>query len=401
MRPTVPLIRRLDADDLAGAYELSRLAFGSPPSSTPPSRDPRPGVTGYGAFDPEGRLVGKAVDLHHEQWWTGRRVAAADVAGVAVLPEARGRGVALALLRDLLAGARERGAAISALYPTVTGPYRRAGWEVAGALRAVDLPAVSLPRHRPAPGLTVRPGGPADLDATTDLYQRLARHRRGLLTRRGGVFDWHRPPTALPDGVDGLTLVERDGRLVGYASWQRGRGYDKHAVLTVRDALAETAEAARELVGVLASWQSVTPTIRLWPLAHDAVAAQLPLEQARLHEERLWMHRPVDVVRAVTDRGWPAHVRGQVDFALADELAPWNSGTWRLEVDGGGAELHRLPDDAPAPKLSVRGFALLYTGAADGPAVAEAGLLHCPAGTDPDGLDLLAAGGRADLLDYF
>ncbi|WP_239313899.1 GNAT family N-acetyltransferase [Plantactinospora mayteni] len=400
MRPTSTLIRQLEPDDLAAADELGRLAFGSAPSTAPPPREPRPGHTGYGAFDPDGRLVGKAVDLHHEQWWAGRRVPAADVAGVAVLPEARGRGVALALLRELLAGARDRGAAISALYPTVTGPYRRAGWEVAGALRAVDLPTVALPRHRPAAGLTVRPGGPADLDATTDLYERIARHRCGLLTRRGAAFDPDQPPTALPDGVDGLTLVEQDGRLVGYASWQRGRGYDQDAVLTVEEALASTPEAARELIGVLASWQSVTPTIRLWPLGSDAVAAHLPLEQARQHEQRLWMHRPVDVVRAVRSRGWPAHVRGKVDFALTDELAPWNSGSWRLEVDGGTAELHRIPHE-PATHLSVRGFALLYTGAANGHAVAEAGLLHCPAGSDPGALDLLGAGHRAELLDYF
>ncbi|WP_234359039.1 enhanced intracellular survival protein Eis [Plantactinospora sp. BC1] len=399
MHPTT-VIRRLEADDLAAAGELGRLAFGGGPPTAPPPRDPPPGRTGYGAFDPDGRFVGKAVDLHHEQWWAGRRVPAADVAGVAVLPEARGRGVALALLRELLRGARERGAAISALYPTVTGPYRRAGWEVTGALRAVDLPTVALPRHRPAAGLTVRPGGPADLDAATDLYERIARHRCGLLTRRGGAFHRDGAPTALPDGVDGLTLVEQDGRLVGYASWQRGRGYDRQAVLTVEEVLATTPEAARELVGVLASWQSVTPTVRLWPLGSDAIAAELPLEQAREHEQRIWMHRPVDVVRAVRGRGWPAHVRGRVDFAVTDEIAPWNTGAWRLEVDGGDAELHRITDE-PAARLSVRGFALLYTGAADGYAVAEAGLLHCPAGTDPGALDLLGAGPRAELLDYF
>ncbi|MFY1672126.1 GNAT family N-acetyltransferase [Plantactinospora sp. WMMB334] len=394
-------IRPIRADDLAEAGELGRLAFGGAPSDAPPPRQPRPGTTGYGAFDPAGRLVGKAIDLHHEQWWAGRRVPAADVGGVAVLPEARGRGVALALLRELLRGARERGAAISALYPTVVAPYRRAGWEVAGALRAVDLPTVALPRHRPAPGLTVRPGGPADLDAALDLYESIVRHRCGPLTRRGGVFAPDEPPTALPDGVDGLTLVEQEGRLTGYASWQRGRGYDHTSVLTVHDVLAGTPEAARELVGVLAGWQSVAPTVRLWALGPGAVAAQLPLAQARQHEQRIWMHRPVDVVRAVTARGWPAQLRGGVEFTLTDEIAPWNAGTWRLEVEGGAAGLHRLPDNPSAPQLSVRGFALLYTGAAGSYAVAEAGLLHCPAGTDPSGLDLLAAGPPASLLDYF
>ena len=112
------------------------------------------------------------------------------------------------------------------------------------------------------------------------------------------------------------------------------------------------------------------------------------------------MHRPVDVVRAVESRGWPDQVRGRVDFALEDAAAPWNAGLWRLEVGDGAAALRRISDE-PALSLSVRGFALLYTGAAGASAVAEAGLPRCPAGVDPSALDLLAAGPRAELLDYF
>lgn len=391
-------VRPLEVGELEAAWQLGRLAFGSAPTPAPTALTPLAGLTRYGAFDSAGQLLGKAVDLHHEQWWAGRRVTAADVAGVAVAAEARGRGVARALLRTLLAEARERGAAISALYPTVTGPYRSCGWEVAGAQRAVELPTVALPAHRPAPELTVRAGRAADLPAVAALYERVARHRCGLLTRED-VYD-PEPSTGLPDGLDGLTLVEQDGRLVGYAAWARGRGYDRHAILTVEDVFATTAAAARELVGFLAGWRSVTPTVRLWPLAHDAVAAQLPLEQVRVHEERIWMHRPVDVARAVADRGWRTGVRGRVDFALTDADAPWNSGFWRLEVDNGEARLHRIPDE-PDLSLDVRGFALLYTGAADAYAVAEAGLLRAGGGADPRPLDLLGSGPRAEAIDYF
>src|SRR5437868_1367381 len=112
-----------DEGDLRQAWALGRLAFGYGPAEAPPAwRAPRAGVTRYGAFDASGRLVGKANDLHHEQWWQGRRLAAADIGGVAVLPEARGRGVARAVLSTLLREARERGAAVSSLYPTVAAP---------------------------------------------------------------------------------------------------------------------------------------------------------------------------------------------------------------------------------------------------------------------------------------
>ncbi|MFC4017421.1 enhanced intracellular survival protein Eis [Micromonospora sp. GCM10011542] len=388
-------VRELTADDLTPAWDLGRLAFGSDPQPPPHANRVVPGMARYGAFDDTGRLVGKAVDLHHEQWWSGRAVPAADVAGVAVAPEARGRGVARALLTALLRGAHERGAAVSALYPTVSAPYRACGWEAAGVLRTVDLATAALPRHRPDPRLTVRAGTPADLPAVTALYERVARHRNGMLTRRGSLFDFYAADGGLPE--DGLTLVEAAGDLVGYASWTRGRGYGADSVLTVPDALAVTAEAARELVGVLGSWASVAPTLRLCPLDGDAVGVHLPLEAVREHERDLWMHRPVDVARAVSARGWPAHTRGSVDFTLTDPLAEWNTGTWRLTVSDGAAELTRITGEA-ALRLSVRGFALLYSGAASARSVAQAGLLH---GDRVDALDLLGAGGPAHLLDYF
>ncbi|MET8259299.1 GNAT family N-acetyltransferase [Micromonospora sp. NPDC005205] len=394
--PATVHVRELTADDLDAAWELGRFAFGSDPQRPAPAPAPVPGLTRWGAFDDSGRLVGKAVDLHHDQWWSGRAVSAADVAGVAVAPEARGHGVARALLSALLRGARDRQAAISALYPTVAAPYRACGWEAAGVLRTVDLATAALPRHRPASHLTVRAGTPADLPAVDALYERVTRHRNGMLTRRGELFD--AAERGLPG--DGVTLVEADGELVGYATWQRGRGYGADSVLTVDEALAVTPEAARELVGVLGSWASVAPTLRLCPLDGDAVSTLLALESARDHERDLWMHRPVDVARAVSARGWPAHARGVVDFTLTDPLAEWNTGTWRLTVADGDAELTRVGGEADL-RLDVRGFALLYAGAAQARSVAQAGLLHHSPGVDPGALDLLACGGPAQLLDYF
>lgn len=393
-------VRKLADDDLDAAWQLGRFAFGASPEPPPYALKQIPGMVRYGAFDAAGRLVGKAADLHHEQWWSGRRVVAADVGGVAVLPEARGGGVARALLTELLRGARERGAAVSTLYPTISAPYRSCGWEVTGTLRTVELATATLPRHRPADGLSVRPAVPADRPAVTALYERVVRHRRGPLTRQGVLFDHFEPADALPYGVDGLTLVERDGELLGYAAWNRGRGYDSTAVLTVEEVLTVRPDAARTLLGVLASWCSVAPTLRMTLLPGDAVAAQLPLEGLREQRQQPWMHRPVDVVRAVRDRGWPAHARGQVDFVLEDPVAPWNAGSWRLEVADGSAQLEPASTQQGLT-LSARGFALLYAGAARADDVVQAGLLRCAAGHDPAALDLLGASGPMDLLDYF
>ncbi|NLU78658.1 GNAT family N-acetyltransferase [Micromonospora sp. HNM0581] len=388
----MPDVRELTPDDLNDAWQLGRLAFGSDPQPPPP---PNPtGRTAYGAFDSTGKLIGKAVDLHDEQWWSGHAVPAADVAGVAVAPEARGTGVGRALLSTLLRHAHDRGAAVSALFPTTAAPYRACGWEITGQRRTLDLPTATLPRHRPDPRLTVRAGTPGDLPATAELYRHVAHHRNGLLTRT------HRRFTATDElPYDGLTLVEHDDQLVGYAGWDRGRGYGPDAVLTVEDILATTADATQALVGVLASWCSVTPTLRVTPLPGDTVSTHLPLERAREHERDTWMHRPVDIVRAVQARGWPTHTHGQVTFTLTDDLADWNTGTWQLTVADGHADLHRTTNDTDL-HLTVRGFARLYTGTATARTLAETGLLHHTT-PDPSALDLLAAGPTAHLIDYF
>jgi predicted acetyltransferase len=391
-----PTVRPLTVEELPGAWELGRLAFGGPAEAPAPALREVPGVVRFGAFDDAGRLVGKITELPHEHWWGGRRVPAAGVSGVAVRPESRGGGVARTMLGALLAHARERGAAVSTLHPTVTDVYRGCGWEVAGALSAVELDTAGLPRSVPD-GVELRPGGPADLPQVTDLYEQVARVHDGLLTRRGGFFD---EPTEepLPRDVDAVTLAAVDGELSGALLFGRGRGYGPDAHLDVATLLARDAQTARALVGVLAGWRTVTRTVRLPLLAGDAVSAVLPLERSPHRSGSVWMHRPVDVVRAVQARGWPAHVRGRVSFRLHDALAPWNAGNWQLTVADGAGTLVRA-DAEPDLQLDVRGFAVLYCGVSTGRAAAQSGLAGGNA--DPAALDLLAGGSRAQLLDYF
>ncbi|WP_100499411.1 GNAT family N-acetyltransferase [Geodermatophilus chilensis] len=389
-------VRPLADEELPAAWELGRVAFGGPATAPEWALRPLPGLLRLGAFDERGRLVGKATDTGHEQWWGGRRLATADVGGVSVLPEHRGGGVARALLTDLLARGRERGAAVSALVPTVSAAYRRLGWEVVGALQRAELDTAALPSD-PAPGVRVRPGEPADLAVVDTLYETLARPRAGLLTRRGGLFDLPHQGR-WPGGVDGVTVAEQDGVPTGVLVYERGTGYGPEARLTVHQALAVTAEAARALVGVLAGWRTVTRTVRLPLLAGDAVAGVLPLERSPEGPGAVFMHRPVDVVRAVADRGWPGHVRGRVAFTLLDPVVAPNTGPWELELADGAGELRR-PDREPALLLDVRGFAQLYCGVTTGRAAALAGLVSGPG--DPAALDLLASGPPAQLLDYF
>jgi predicted acetyltransferase len=390
------MVREMAAEELADAFELGAVTFGqtrpSPPTETP---ELRPDLTHYGAFDAGGRLLGKLNELHHEQWWSGRRIAAADIAGVAVRPEARGRGIARALLRHLLEQARERGAVVSALFPTVSAVYRSAGWTMAGTRRAFDIPTALLTDRDLAEHLTVRPADPPELTVVDDLYERIATSRNGLLARAGPLFA--RESNTFPGGIAGLTVVEDPTGPVAAATWGRESGYQADAILRVDDFLATSTDAARALLGVLASWRPVAPTARFNGVPSGIAPRVLPLEASRPHRTDWWMFRLIDAPALITNQVWPDRVRVNAAFTLVDELATWHAGTWRLEIADGRASMEPSASDS-APALHIEGLGALICGTASPALLVESGLGD--EGLDDD-LSLLAAVPRPELLHYF
>ena len=128
------LIRAIRAgDDLDAQVDLAERSFG------PADRDRRRQLLAdwagegrtLGAFDRH-RLAGAAMFHDMRQWWCGRAVPMAGVAGVKVAPEDRGRGIARRLMAALLAEVAARGYPLSVLYPATVPLYRSLGWELAG-----------------------------------------------------------------------------------------------------------------------------------------------------------------------------------------------------------------------------------------------------------------------------
>jgi hypothetical protein len=111
------------------------------------------------------------------------------------------------------------------------------------------------------------------------------------------------------------------------------------------------------------------------------------------------MHRPVDIAGAVEGRTWPVGAKGRAVFGMDDRLAPWNSGTWAVEVDGGKAELRRTTDETSV-RLSVNGFAALYCGLTTVAALRGAGHVAGPY-DDAAALDVLGTSSPPRLLDNF
>ena len=287
---------------------------------------------------------------------------------------------------------------IATLFRTTPALYRRLGCEDVGSLTWTAVPAASLAAlERPA-DVTLRPAEPQDVPAVLEAYRTVARAGNGLLERSGPLFD-NSPETVLA-GQDGLSVaIGPDGGVDGYASWNRQPGYDAGGRIEVRDLTGLTAPATTALLSMLASWAPVAPTIALRLPDPDPAPLIAAFTGARVESRDPWMLRVLDAPGAVAARGWPSHVSGSVDIALDDDVCPWNSGAHRLVLDGGDGRLE--PGGFGTVRLTVRGLAVLYAGAA-GPAVLRhAGML---AGGYPDSdafLEAATAGPPPALLDYF
>lgn len=390
-------LRRLGVEDLPAAWEMSRLAFGG--ENQPPAAwlTDRPGRQTWGAFDGAGRLVAKATDREQGHWFGGRLVPASGIAGVAVVPELRGAGLARQVLTRLLHSARERGAAISTLFRTTPVPYRRLGWEQVGSLSWTALPAASLAALRKPEQMTLRPARAADVPAVLEVYRSLARSGNGLMERSAPLFDTS--AEAVIAGHDGFTLaVGPEGHVDGYASWDRGPGYDSSGRLSVPDLIGLTAPATTALLAMLASWASVTPTLHLRLPEADPVRLQAAMTGARIESDNPWMIRLLDAPAAVAARGWPSHLDGSVDIVVLDDECPWNAGPHRLTVSCGSGRLE--PGGRGNVRFTSRGIAAWYSGAGGSAVLRRAGLLD---GDDSrDGfLESLTGGPAPALLDYF
>lgn len=395
-------VRPLGPDDAKSSWDLGSLAFGYHEHTMPDSYGADvPGRSILGVFDDSGRLVAKAVDREQGQWFGGRVVPTSGVAGVATAAELRGRGLGRLVLTSLLAAARERGAVISTLFDTTPLPYRALGWEEVGALTYWTVQTRALAEIRGDRAITLRPATEDDIPAVQEIYRQVARAGTGLMERSGPTF--RATPAQLLADYHGFTVaLDGTGTIVGYASWDRGPGYDASGKLTVDDLIGLTPEATRTLLAMFGGWASVAPTTVLRLAAADPVWSVLARVDAKVATAQPWMLRVVDAAGAVAARGWPRHLSGVAEIELVDDVCPWQQGRYRLVLSGGGGRLEPAGDPADAvARFTSRGLAAWYAGAATPEQLRRAGFLS---GGDADTDELLrtaTAGPAPTLHDYF
>jgi predicted acetyltransferase len=303
-------------------------------------------------------VVGTARFLDMIQWWHGRAVPMAGVAGVKVAPEARGGGVGRALTAALLAEIEARGYPLSALYPATAPLYRSFGYEIAGGRYQVTLPGRSLRAllppetgtgaGRPGP---LRRAGPADVAEISAVID-----RSYAAARACGPVSHDLATSAVLMDDDNLFCYLGDDAFVCY-------GWSARREITVYFAAACTAAATRAVWSLLASHGSIAETVHAVAGPADPIGWLTAEPDVRLQRTEEWMLRVISAPAAIAARGFPAGLTASVTLTLADDRFPANTGTWQLTVGDGRGTLARGPGAPGAPlRLGPRGLAALYAG---------------------------------------
>ncbi len=344
----------------------------------------------------EGEIVGGYILFPAGQFFGGKPVPAWGVSAVAVHPASRRRGVAAALMRDCVALARERGAALAPLHAATVRLYRRWGWEVCSrTLRQIV-------RTHALSGLS----GSGRVRANPDRAA-VEAMRRAHLARWDGPLDrpdWFLAAEWDPGDPEKLRFeygwYEAD-TLTGYVRYESERQPDGWIRLRVSEFIFTTLDALGGLLGFLGGQELLSRDV---VFVHSALVDASPLlwllpephRDVELEGFICWMQRIVDIDRAMTARGWPAHAAGSVDLEVTDPI----TGVERvvLEVEAGSARV--TPGGGGAIRCGVGALSAWYSGALRAQDAVRLGLLDGDQ-TAIDTMDGLIAGGLPWMPDFF
>ncbi|QCW51420.1 GNAT family N-acetyltransferase [Nocardioides dongxiaopingii] len=358
-------IRRLTLDDHDQTTALGREAFGSLPPGTPAPARPTTEPTDrrvWGAFR-DGRLLGRVAAYPFASFFGGASVPTSGIASVAVAAEERGGGLLGELFAAMLEEAAGLGEVVSTLYPTANGIYRSLGYELVGSYDVASVPTAELARVRPPTATRTRRATVADVPAVRALYAAWAAEQDGPLTRTGPAFA--EGDEEVLGEHDAVTLaVDADDRVVGYAAWDRGHGYDAGASITVQDLLATTLDGYRALWSMFATFSSVTGRVRVRTSGQDPARLVLGTSTWDLVERHPYMLRVCDVVGALDARRVSVPgLAAEVGFAVAGDRFGSTDGAYRLALGDGPGRCTRTSAGDDVPTFTPQGLAMLYAGA--------------------------------------
>lgn len=391
-------VRRLEPEDAEAARRLGMEAFGVPsnPPTSPATID-QPGMSWYGAFESD-QLAGQLIDREYDAYFGGVPLPMCGVAGVTVTAEHRGQGILTPLFASVLRNAKQRGALISALFPSAPRIYRKFGYETVAEYARVEIPSRIVAEVPRPTTIQTRRASAADFDAIRAIYDTWAIEQNGPLSRRGVSFTV--TAEEFIASFTGVTVaVDAKGRICGFVSWDRGQGIGDGASINVSDLLAVSGDAYRALLSVIGSFASVTASLKIDTSGDDLARLFLPSAQWKVIESYPYMLKILDVAKALASRRYAPSLRTNLRFRVEGDFLTENNRAYELTVKEGRATC--LEADHADRTFTPQGLALLFAGAQSCANLRLAGqLVGGEVGQDLD-WDALFGGRQPHIRDYF
>jgi predicted acetyltransferase len=356
-------IRPVEGDDFEQYFDVRSQSFGVPRSDHDDWMQlvaATPQVVTFGAYRDE-RLLGALRVIPAGQFVHGRSVPMGGIAGVVVRPEARGMGVARALLGEAITWMRDSGIAVSSLHPASTRAYRSAGWEIAGRAGWLRTPTRSFGSIRGDAAGTPEPLDPAGSPEVRACFAAHAPSVPAAIDRSEPFWALHER-TGREDGAF-LYGVRTAGALTGYVAYtQTSDPHSWHYDIRIDDVVAHDRASAIALWRFIGGHSMQVEAVQLPIGALAGLSLLLDEQDASTHLENHWMHRIVDVPGAMSVRGYPVGTTGGVVVLVTDPLAPGAATAWRLSVEEGVGAATAADDGAAEVTLDIGALSALAIG---------------------------------------
>lgn len=315
-----------------------------------------------------GRVIGGVGFYRMAEYFGGRSVPLAGVAGVGIALDMRGRGHAKKMCGDLLVELAAEGMPLAGLYASTTTLYRSIGFEQAGMRIAFRAPPSSF-----APGshdLPCRELDPNAWQVFEPLYTARAKTWTGHLDRTPAI--WERTVQTRP----GLTVhaYALGDPMEGYVIFHQAALDTRWFDVRIRDWVLSTPGAAARMRALFADLAALTRYIEWSGCAQDGILSILPEQKQEVIASERWMLRILDVGRALELRGYPPIISGEVHLRVRDALLGANEGDFVVRVENGKANVRR--GGRGDVKLDIRALAAMYSGFAHPSSMIAAGLLE-------------------------
>lgn len=336
----------------------------------------------------------------------GKSVPQLGVAAVSTAPEVRGSGIAKRLMQESVRETARRGVPLGVLYPATHTLYRRAGYEQAASHFCVTIELSRVRMEKSDRAATVRRLTLDDRETLERVHRERTRWSTGEIDR--GAYVWGRIYEPRSGAAEGW-CVEEAGQITGWVFASRTVSdptlADPYAPrwLTISDAQAFTAVAARRLLALIADENSMWKHAKLFCGPTHPMLSHLPEPAYKMTLADTAMVRIIDVIGALQARGWGEGVTGTVALDIEDDLIEANNGWFTLRVEGGDATVtheRSHPSGVPALSMSIRDLAMIYTGYATPRGASTMGTLR----GDDRALDIagtLFAGPYPGMTDQF